>query len=214
VVLLRVEGGTKVLRRTVCNFLSLECELMSFVGEDRLRLMAVAMGNGTNSGPVLERLRLVIGEQVPVAEIDETDSTLEARKLFYEEFPPGFLLRLLPPGLWPEPDIPLDGYAAEVLGRRFLEARVPPASALEVEPVLLEQEVPAEEEPEIVEEAAAPVAAAPVEQPEISEDVVAPVEKPAESEDSVPPRRSGGKSNRSGRRNKSNRSGNQKNKGP
>lgn len=120
VVLLRTEPEIEVVRRTVCNFLSLESEMMSFLGEDRLRLVAVAMGNGTHVLPVQERLRSVIGEGVGITEVDETNSTLEARELFYQEFPPGFLLRLLPPGLWPEPDIPLDGYAAEVLGRRYL----------------------------------------------------------------------------------------------
>jgi RNase H-fold protein (predicted Holliday junction resolvase) len=120
IALLSLEG--EVQRRSVVNFLSLETDLISFLGEDRRRLEVVVVGNGTHVGPVRRRLLGVLGEDLEVVEIDETESTLEARQLFYQEFPPGFFLGLLPRGLWPEPDMPLDGFAAEVLGRRFLDA--------------------------------------------------------------------------------------------
>jgi hypothetical protein len=117
--LLSVEGD--VVRRGVLSVLSLRADLASFVGNATDDLDEVVLGDGTNSSVVLRELVRLFGSGFEPVMMDETASTLEARKLFYENFPPPLPMRILPRGLWPEPDVPLDGFAAEVLVRRYLK---------------------------------------------------------------------------------------------
>lgn len=116
--LLTMEGD--VVRRGVLSVLSLRADLASFVGNSTDDLEEIVLGDGTNSSVVLRELVRLFGAGFEPEMMDETASTLEARKLFYENFPPPLPMRILPRGLWPEPDVPLDGFAAEVLVRRFL----------------------------------------------------------------------------------------------
>ncbi len=111
----------RVLRRGILSTLSLRSDLASFVGNDEYRLEKVLLGDGTNSSTVLSELTNLFGSGFQPTMVDETGSTLEARRLFYKAYPPPIFLRLLPQGLWPEPDAPLDGFAAEVLIRRYLK---------------------------------------------------------------------------------------------
>ena len=55
-----------------------------------------------------------------VHSVDEKYSTLEARPLYWEEYPRRGLLRLLPISLL-SPPVAIDDFVAVVLGRRFLE---------------------------------------------------------------------------------------------
>ena len=52
--------------------------------------------------------------------VNETNSTLEARPLYWQEYPRRGLLRLLPISLLAPPEA-IDDFAAVVLGRRFLQ---------------------------------------------------------------------------------------------
>lgn len=115
-----LELGGRLVRRGVLSVLSLESDLGSFVGFELQELEVVVLGDGTHAAAIRARLPAILGRHEAPVEVDERESTLEARRLFYQEHPPGLLLRLLPRGLWPEPDVPLDGYAAEVLARRYL----------------------------------------------------------------------------------------------
>ena len=56
----------------------------------------------------------------PLHVVDEKYSTEEARELYWELFPPKGWRRLIPLGLQTPPE-PLDGYAAVVQARRFLQ---------------------------------------------------------------------------------------------
>lgn len=79
---------------------------------------AVALGQGTNVRPVrlaLERLGL------PIALVDERETTLRARELFFEDHPPRGWRRLIPRSLQLPPR-PIDDYAAILIGRRFLDS--------------------------------------------------------------------------------------------
>lgn len=117
--LVSMEG--EVIRRGVLSVLSLRADLASFIGNAGDDLEDVVLGDGTNSSVVLRELVRLFGAGFEPVMMDETASTLEARKLFYENFPPPLPMRVLPRGLWPEPDVPLDGFAAEVLVRRYLK---------------------------------------------------------------------------------------------
>ncbi len=110
----------ELLRRSVVSPLSLTQDLQSFLGAERSQLATVVIGDGTGAERVAARVRELIGQGPRFETVDESDSTTEAKQLFYREFPPQGLLRFLPRGLWPDPDMPLDGFAAEVLGRRWL----------------------------------------------------------------------------------------------
>ncbi|MEO6908119.1 MAG: resolvase, partial [Abditibacteriaceae bacterium] len=52
--------------------------------------------------------------------VDEKNSTLEARPLYWLEYPRLGLMRFIPISLL-SPPVPIDDFAAVVLGRRFLE---------------------------------------------------------------------------------------------
>ena len=84
----------------------------------RKKLLGIVMGNGTGS----EKHAQWIGNLIPgvvIHLVDETRSTEEARKLYWELFPPKGWRRLIPLGLQTPPE-PLDGYAAVVQVRRYL----------------------------------------------------------------------------------------------
>ncbi|HUY10993.1 MAG TPA: Holliday junction resolvase RuvX [Candidatus Dormibacteraeota bacterium] len=77
---------------------------------------AIVLGSGTRSdavGAQLEELRL------PIHLVDESRSTLDARKLYFEANPPRGWRRLLPRGML-FPPCPIDDFAAELIARRYL----------------------------------------------------------------------------------------------
>ena len=77
------------------------------------------IGNGTNTQPVHKVLAQIF-TAVPVIEIDEKHSTEQARTLYWQLNKPHGWRALLPEGLRVPPE-PLDGYAAAVLVKRYLE---------------------------------------------------------------------------------------------
>lgn len=82
---------------------------------------AIALGRGTHAGTVgemLERLR------VPVHFIDERETTLLARALYFRDHPPRGWRRLIPLGMQLPPR-PIDDYAALLIARRYIEQLSP-----------------------------------------------------------------------------------------
>ena len=85
----------------------------------RNKLKAVVLGNGTSS----EEHEQWITKKLPgfpLYLVDEKYSTEEAKTLYWKLFPPRGWRSLIPLGLQTPPE-PLDGYAAVVQVRRFLE---------------------------------------------------------------------------------------------
>jgi RNase H-fold protein (predicted Holliday junction resolvase) len=78
----------------------------------------VCIGHATTSNAVVSMCRAALPD-VPIAVVDESRTTLEARRRYYEDHPPRGLARLIPRGLL-VPDAPLDGYAALLIVERFL----------------------------------------------------------------------------------------------
>jgi RNase H-fold protein (predicted Holliday junction resolvase) len=110
-------SGTVLARRLV---------LRAGLGEAARHLLAggpvaaLVLGDGTGSRRVSEELVSALGEGMPpLALVDERDSTLEARALYFADHPPRGLWRLLPLSLQ-TPGEPHDDYAAVVLARRYL----------------------------------------------------------------------------------------------
>lgn len=77
---------------------------------------AIALGRGTNAGPVRAAL-MRLG--LPVHLVDEHETTRLARDLYFADHPPRGWRRLIPLGLQ-MPTRPIDDYAAILIARRFL----------------------------------------------------------------------------------------------
>ena len=79
-------------------------------------IYAVALGTGTNA----ERLRVILSViGVPVHLVDERETTLRARALYFADHPPRGWRRLVPLGMQVPPR-PIDDYAAVLIARRYL----------------------------------------------------------------------------------------------
>lgn len=77
----------------------------------------VVVGGGTGSATIIEELKK---NSIKVIEVDEKNTTLYARKLYWIDNPPKGLLRFIPKGLL-FPPRPIDDYAAVVIGQQYLE---------------------------------------------------------------------------------------------
>lgn len=78
--------------------------------------VAIALGRGTNVAPVRAAL-VALG--LPIGLVDERETTLKARALYFAEHPPRGWRRLIPRSLQLPPR-PIDDYAAILIGRRYL----------------------------------------------------------------------------------------------
>lgn len=99
---------------------ALRLAILALADLDRLTLpggAVVLVGDGTGSGAVLERLR---ARGIAPVLVDERDTTLMARGLYFRDHPPSGLQRLLPPGMRAPPR-PVDDYAAYAIALRWLE---------------------------------------------------------------------------------------------
>ena len=110
---LRTRGLSEGLKRFLCDGL----QVSNFWGL-RKQLRAVVIGDGTASAEHKKTIaRLLPG--ILLYDVDERNSTEEARDLYWELFPPKGWRKLIPLGLQVPPE-PLDGLAAVVQVRRFL----------------------------------------------------------------------------------------------
>ncbi len=81
----------------------------------------VALGAGTNVAPVRVALAAL---GFPVVLVDEHETTLRARTLYFADHPPRGWRRLIPRSLQLPPR-PIDDYAAILIGRRYLGSGSP-----------------------------------------------------------------------------------------
>lgn len=79
-------------------------------------LAAIALGRGTNVAPVRVSLASL---GLPISLVDEHETTLMARTLYFSDHPPRGWRRLIPRSLQLPPR-PIDDYAAILIGRRYL----------------------------------------------------------------------------------------------
>lgn len=83
----------------------------------KYQVKKMVIGGGTNS----ENIRAIIKEnflEIPITVIAEEDTTMEARRYFFNYNPPTGWLRFLP-GSLRIPPRPYDDFAAYVIARRF-----------------------------------------------------------------------------------------------
>jgi RNase H-fold protein (predicted Holliday junction resolvase) len=117
----RVKAGYAVLNSAgdpletgICPVESLAPRLRELVA--RHAPAVVALGRGTNAKPVAQELASL---GLPIRWVNEYETTLHARDLFFADHPPRGWRRLLPRGLQ-VPGRPIDDYAAILIGRRYL----------------------------------------------------------------------------------------------
>jgi RNase H-fold protein (predicted Holliday junction resolvase) len=110
--LLEITGG--VVTRGIEPIETLEAKLERVLAAHPVA--ALAMGAGTNAKAISAMLSNL---GVPIRFVDERETTLAARRLYYAENRAPLWQRLLPLGLR-FPPRPIDDYAAELIARRFL----------------------------------------------------------------------------------------------
>jgi RNase H-fold protein (predicted Holliday junction resolvase) len=79
----------------------------------------IVLGNATTSRAMREKLQIEF-PKIEISEVEEKNSTLEARDLYWQKNPPRGWRRVLPLSAQVPPD-PIDDFAAIVLARRFLK---------------------------------------------------------------------------------------------
>ena len=89
----------------------------------RWTIERVALGNSTSSQTARAQIEVVVeANGVALELVDEKNSTLEARPLYFEAHPPRGWRRLLPTSAQ-VPPVPVDDFAAVVVARRLIEAK-------------------------------------------------------------------------------------------
>lgn len=111
------DAAGRILAVRVVPTAALAQELRDFIAGRSVR--QVALGNGTSSADAAAVLRAELPEAY-LSLIPEQHSTEEARALYWQVNRPVGWRRLVPLGLLVPPE-PLDGYAAVILARRFLQ---------------------------------------------------------------------------------------------
>ncbi|HEV3090274.1 MAG TPA: hypothetical protein VGX91_02405 [Candidatus Cybelea sp.] len=109
-----VDGAGSIIQRGIASIEDLQSRLGAVVAANPIG--AIALGRGTNSGPVRA---LLAGFGLPIHWVDEFETSRAARTLYFTEHPPRGWRRLVPIGLQ-LPACPVDDYAAVVIARRFL----------------------------------------------------------------------------------------------
>ncbi len=82
----------------------------------RYGLRAVALGGGTHASPVRAVLETL---GVPISIVDERETTLLARKRYFDAHPPRGWRRLVPRGMLLPPR-PIDDFAAVLIAERLI----------------------------------------------------------------------------------------------
>ncbi|MEM9541165.1 MAG: pre-16S rRNA-processing nuclease YqgF [Cyanobacteria bacterium P01_E01_bin.42] len=85
-------------------------------------LQQIALGNLTTAKAWHEKLEAELGENFPIVEVDEENSSLEARDRYWQMYPPQGLTRLIPRGMRLPPR-PVDDIVAILLVERYLAGR-------------------------------------------------------------------------------------------
>ncbi len=112
--------GVVPLERGIVATETLEPALHELVA--RFAPRTIAIGGGTHTREIERIVRRIT---LPIAIVDERETTLRARARYFETYPPRGWRRLIPRGML-LPPVPIDDFAAILIAERFLAAE--PAS--------------------------------------------------------------------------------------
>ncbi len=87
----------------------------------QFRANILVIGNQTTSQSWQQQLKSALTEDLSIVTVDERNSTLEARSLYWQMYPPQGLTRLLPEGMRLPPR-PIDDIVAILLIKRYLDS--------------------------------------------------------------------------------------------
>ncbi|MBW4664583.1 MAG: pre-16S rRNA-processing nuclease YqgF [Chroococcus sp. CMT-3BRIN-NPC107] len=87
----------------------------------KFSISTVVMGDRTTAKQWQLQLREVLPATIEILMVDEHNSTLEAREVYWRMYPPKGLTKLIPQGLR-EPPRPIDDLVAILLIERYLKA--------------------------------------------------------------------------------------------
>jgi RNase H-fold protein (predicted Holliday junction resolvase) len=110
-----LDASGRVLSKGIEGLEGFAGRLSALAGEGPIS--AVALGRGTNSEVLREKLAAL---GAPVHLVDERETTLRARDLYFSDHPPRGWRRLIPIGMQLPPE-PIDDYAAVLIARKFLQ---------------------------------------------------------------------------------------------
>lgn len=112
------EDGEQVFLETIQK---LEFPAKLLLLYEKFQPQTILLGNGTCAGAFFDLIKqtLPIEAAVKVEKVDERNTTLLARELYWQINPPTGWRRLLPKGLLSLPE-PVDAYAALALAKRWL----------------------------------------------------------------------------------------------
>ncbi|MCX5751539.1 MAG: hypothetical protein NT099_07740 [Candidatus Saganbacteria bacterium] len=107
----------KCVVRKPCLLTELGSQIASICAQYKISIILI--GNGTNSKPVQKEVAK-LELPVNIIFVPEQNSSMEARKYYWEANKPKGLWRLIPTSLR-VPPIPVDDFAAQILAERFLK---------------------------------------------------------------------------------------------
>lgn len=110
-----LDGDGNILEREIVPRSEIVARVKSLASEHPDA--GVVVGGSTQGDAIAHDLSEQAG--IEAVMIDEANSTDEARELFWKENKPGCLWVIFPASFRPMPG-PIDDYAAEIIGRRFL----------------------------------------------------------------------------------------------
>lgn len=109
--------NSDVLEHKIINSDELVQIIKSLLGKYIIK--TIIMGNGTSSKKKYDLLKREFMDR-DIVLINEYRTTDEARKLYFQENPPKGWKKLIPLGMQ-VPPVPVDDYAAIVIGRKYLK---------------------------------------------------------------------------------------------
>jgi len=114
-----VTAGGEIRNTEVLLMTDFTDALEEFLGQQEVSICV--MGNGTTAADMKIALQKLL-PSIEIVLIDEANSTEEARALYWQLNPPKGLRKLFPLGMQ-VPPVNLDGLAAVVLVRRYLQKK-------------------------------------------------------------------------------------------
>ncbi len=115
-----VDSSGTVLKRKVVTTISVIDNLLELT--EKYSADKILIGSGTNSKTIKKRIIESI-PNIPIDIVDETHSTEIARKLYFKEYPPKGIFKIIPIGLQ-IPPVPYDDFAAVVLAKKYLNLSI------------------------------------------------------------------------------------------
>lgn len=109
--------NSDVLEHKIINSEELVQTIKSLL--EKYIIKTIIMGNGTSSKKKYDLLKREFIDR-DIVLINEYRTTDEARKLYFQENPPKGWKKLIPLGMQ-VPPVPVDDYAAIVIGRKYLK---------------------------------------------------------------------------------------------